>query len=278
MKRLLLLILVLAGLTTAVMTALAQSGLVAPGPGGAIAPTGLTGFDAAGAASELAREAAMSAQLRPDTLRRHLRILTEEPHVAGTPADRATAEYVRQRLAAYGWDARIVEIPVWLNYPVGSQLELVEPTREPLAVRETGVMWDKDAYAGNVFDAFHGYSATGDVTGQVVYANYGDVLDFNALAAAGVDVHGRIVLVRYGKIFRGLKVRNAERAGAAGVLIYSDPADDGYTQADAYPRGPARPADAIQRGSVQFLSEGPAIPGRRAGRRRRVASGSRMRR
>ena len=97
-----------------------------------------------------------------------------------------------------------------------------------------------------VFDAFHGYSASGDVTAQVVYANYGDVDDLAKLAAAGIDVHGRIVLVRYGKVFRGLKVRNAERAGAAGVLIYSDPADDGYAQGDVYPRGAARPADAIQ--------------------------------
>lgn len=261
MKRFVLVCSVLLGLTAVVCSAIAQSGLVAPGPGGAIAPTGLTGFDPAGAAAQLAREAAMSAQIRPDTLRRHLRILTEEPHVAGTPADRATAEYVRQRLAAYGWDARLVEIPVWLNYPRASKLELVEPVREALNVRETGAPWDKDAFAGEVFDAFHGYSATGDVTAQVVYANYGDVEDFNKLTAAGVDVRGRIVLVRYGKVFRGLKVRNAERAGAAGVLIYSDPADDGYAQADAYPRGPGRPADAIQRGSVQFLSEGPGDPG-----------------
>ncbi len=272
MKRLLLTLAVAAGgFATFVMVAraIAQSsagstataGIATAGPAGSLPPAGLTGFDAAGAAAELAREGAMAALMRPDTLRRHLRILTEEPHVAGTPADRATAEYVRQRLAAYGWDARIVEIPVWINYPRESKLELVEPVQEPLAVRETGVMWDKDGTSSAVFDAFHGYSASGDVTAQVVYANYGDVEDFNKLAAAGIEVRGRIVLVRYGKVFRGLKVRNAERVGAAGVLIYSDPADDGYAQADTYPRGQGRPADAIQRGSVQFLSEGPGDPG-----------------
>src|SRR5262249_48039245 len=84
--------------------------------------------------------------------------------------------------------------------------------------------------------------------------------DFKKLAELGVDLHGRIALVRYGHSFRGLKVRNAERAGAAGVLIYSDPADDGYTQADPYPRGPARPPDAIQRGRLQFLGEAPGDP------------------
>jgi N-acetylated-alpha-linked acidic dipeptidase len=265
-KRPLASLLVLAALSLLVGRSVAQpaatsAGLATPGPAGTLPPAGLTGFDAAGAAAELAREAAAAALLRPDSLRRHLRILTAEPHVAGTPADRATAEYVRQRLAAYGWDAQIVEIPVWINYPKLSRLALVEPVQEKLAVRETGVPWDKDATAGAVFDAFHGYSASGDVTGAVVYANYGDVDDFGKLAAAGIDVHHRIVLVRYGKIFRGLKVRNAERAGAAGVLIYSDPADDGYAHGDPYPRGQARPADAIQRGSVQFLSEGPGDPG-----------------
>src|SRR5213078_897706 len=204
MKRTLLTLLVLAGLSALVARSLAQTpapstGLAVAGPAGAQPPSGLTGFDAAGAAAELAREASMAALVRPDTLRRHLRILTEEPHVAGTPADRATADYVRERFAAYGWDARIVEIPVWLNYPKLSRLTLVEPVQEKLAVRETGVLWDKDAYAGGAFDAFHGYSASGDVTAQVVYANFGDVDDFTRLAAAGIDVHGRIALVRYGK-------------------------------------------------------------------------------
>ena len=266
MKRSVLVLAAFTSIALAAVGALAQpagttTGFAGPGPADALPPTGLTGFDAASASGELAREATMLALMRPDTLRRHLRILTEEPHVAGTPADRANAEYVRQRLVAYGWDARIVEIPVWINYPVVSQLALVEPVEQRLAVRETGVMWDKDATASGVFDAFHGYSASGDVTAQVVYANYGDIEDFNKLSAAGVDVHGRIALVRYGKLFRGLKVRNAERAGAVGVLIYSDPADDGYARGDAYPRGQARPADAIQRGSVQFLSEGPGDPG-----------------
>jgi N-acetylated-alpha-linked acidic dipeptidase len=223
-------------------------------------PPAITGFRTDAVTAELSREAAVASTLRPDSLRRHLRILTAEPHVAGTPADKATAEYVRQRLAAYGWDARIETFPVYLNYPAEVRVDLVEPARETLAVRERGVPWDKDAYGGAAFDAFHGYAASGEVTAPVVYANYGDVDDLKKLAELGIDVHGKIVLVRYGRIFRGLKVRNAERAGAAAVIIYSDPEDDGYVQTDPYPRGPARSADAIQRGSVQFLSEGPGDP------------------
>lgn len=235
-------------------------GVLEPAPGDIVPPTGMTGFAPDSFDAQLARERRMALAIRPDTLRRHLRLLTEEAHVAGTPGDRATAEYVQNRLSAYGWEARIVEIPVLLNYPKSTLVELVEPDGGHLAVRESGVAGDKDSRDRGVFDAFHGYGASGDVTGAVVYANYGDVEDFARLTAMGIDVRGRIALVRYGKVFRGLKVRNAERAGLAGVIIYSDPADDGYAQADPYPRGQGRPEDAVQRGSVQFLSEGPGDP------------------
>ncbi|HYM79867.1 MAG TPA: M28 family metallopeptidase [Candidatus Limnocylindria bacterium] len=241
----------------ALALALACAGSARPA---AAEPTRITGFRLSDTSEQLAREARAAAAIHRDTLRRHLRILTEEPHVAGTPQDRATAEYVRQRLAAYGWDARIETIPVYLNYPREHRLELIEPTQATLAVRERGLLGDKDAFDVAAFDGFHGYGAAGDVTAQVVYANYGDVDDFKKLTDLGVDVRNKIVLVRYGKIFRGLKVRNAEKVHAAGVIIYSDPLDDGYGKGDPYPRGPARPDDGIQRGSVQYLSEGPGDP------------------
>ena len=233
---------------------------VAPATPATAPPAAIVGFRPADSDAERAREGEVERMIRPDTLRRHLRVLTEEPHVAGTPADRATAEYVLQRLKSYGWDAHLETVPVYLNYPIETKLELVEPERTPLALRERGAAWDKDSYDAAAFDAFHGYGASGEVTAQVVYANYGDVDDLKKLADYGIDPHGKILLVRYGKIFRGLKVRNAERAGAAGVIIYSDPADDGFAKADPYPRGAGRPDDAIQRGSVQFLSEGPGDP------------------
>jgi len=220
----------------------------------------LMGFRDNDSAEERAREATLDAGIRPDTLRRHLRILTESPHVAGQPADLANAQYVRDRLIAYGWDAHLEAVPVYLNYPTEPVLEMTEPAPQPLATRERGAAWDKDAYDHDAFPAFHGYAAAGEVTAQVVYANYGDIDDLKKLAEFGIDVRGKIVLVRYGKIFRGLKVRNAERAGAAAVIIYSDPADDGFAKDDVYPRGQGRPDDAIQRGSVQYLSEGPGDP------------------
>ncbi len=100
---------------------------------------------------------------------------------------------------------------------------------------------------------FNGSSGSGDVTGEVVYANYGRLEDFDQLAAQHIDLHGKIVLTRYGSNFRGVKVYLAEQRGAVGVLIYSDPQDDGYYKGDAYPMGPWRPETGVQRGSVQYL-------------------------
>jgi N-acetylated-alpha-linked acidic dipeptidase len=108
-----------------------------------------------------------------------------------------------------------------------------------------------------VLPAFNGSSPSGDVTGDVVYANYGRPEDFKALEDAHVDVHGKIVLVRYGNNFRGVKVYIAQQKGAAGVLIYSDPAEDGYFRGDIYPKGPYRPASGVQRGSVQYMFKYP---------------------
>ena len=109
-----------------------------------------------------------------------------------------------------------------------------------------------------VLPAFNGSSPSGDVTADVVYVNYGSPADFKRLADLGVTVKGKIVLVRYGSNYRGIKAYDAQLAGAAGVLIYSDPADDGYFRGDMYPKGPYRPASAVQRGAVQFL---PIYPG-----------------
>jgi N-acetylated-alpha-linked acidic dipeptidase len=107
---------------------------------------------------------------------------------------------------------------------------------------------------------FNGSSGSGDVTGEVVYANYGRLEDFDQLAAQHIDLHGKIVIARYGANFRGVKVYLAEQRGAAGVLIYSDPQDDGYFKGDAYPIGPWRPETGVQRGSVQYLFKYPGDP------------------
>ncbi|MEO6816782.1 MAG: PA domain-containing protein, partial [Edaphobacter sp.] len=162
-------------------------------------------------------------------------------------------------------DTNIVPYKVLLNKPRSILVEAFAADGTKLMSGPTPEHVDPTKYGGDpgqddprILPAFNGYSPSGDVTAPVVYANYGTLADFKKLASLGISVKGKIVLVRYGENFRGVKVYVAQQYGAKGVLIYSDPADDGYFRGDAYPKGPYRPASAVQRGSVQFL---PIYPG-----------------
>lgn len=196
----------------------------------------------------------------PQSARKWLAALTEDAHVAGTPAEKRVADYVRDRFKEFGLEVEVVHYDVYLNHPKNVSLKLVAPVEATLSLREETYDVDKDSSPRGVFPAFHGYGASGRAEGDVVYVNYGSKGDFDRLATLGVSVQGKIALVRYGAVFRGLKVKEAQDRGALGVLIYSDPADDGYMRGDIYPDGPMRPPSAIQRGSVQFLSLGPGDP------------------
>ncbi len=195
----------------------------------------------------------------------HLKVLTSAPHWASSPEDYKTAEYVAEKFRAAGLHTEIQPFRVWLNKPVTIEIEASDAHGKKLMSGPTPEHVDQKAFGGDPFQddprilpAFNGSSPSGDVTADVVYANYGTLEDFKKLASLGVDVKGKIVLVRYGGNFRGVKVYIAQQYGAAGVLIYSDPGDDGYMKGDMYPRGPYRPVTGVQRGSVQFL---PLYPG-----------------
>jgi len=241
--------------TVAAALALGAASDRPPEPGCPLGPGFLSSRE-----SERKAEARFLAVPNPEKVHGYLRALTEEPHIAGTPQGLREAESVRDRLKQFGLDSQLVSFDVLLNYPKAVSLKLTVPEQRDLTLRETGYLRDKDSYSPDVFPAFHGYGASGRASGQVVYANYGRKEDFEKLEEMGVAVRGRIVLARYGENFRGLKVREAQQRGAAGVILYSDPADDGYAKGDVYPEGPWRPESAIQRGSVQFLSIGPGDP------------------
>ncbi len=194
----------------------------------------------------------------------HLKTLTRVPHWASSPEDYDTALYVAEKFKAAGLETRITPYKVLLNKPVKVLVEafaadgrklMSGPTPERVGPEYGGDPFQDDP---RILPAFNGSSPSGDVTGQAVYANYGTPADFARLAALGVSVKDKIVIVRYGANYRGIKVYDAQRAGAKGVLIYSDPADDGYFKGDMYPQGAYRPETAVQRGSVQFL---PIYPG-----------------
>jgi N-acetylated-alpha-linked acidic dipeptidase len=197
----------------------------------------------------------------------HLKVLTAAPHWASSPEDYQTALYVAEKFKAAGLKTEIVPFRVYLNKPVKIEISAVDASGRKLMSGPTPEHVDPKLYGGDPFQddkrvlpAFNGSSPSGDVTADVVYANYGTEDDFKQLATLGVSVKGKIVMVRYGANFRGIKVELAQQRGAVGVLIYSDPADDGYVKGDMYPRGPMRPATAVQRGSVQFLSTYPGDP------------------
>ena len=187
----------------------------------------------------------------PKLAEEDLRVLTAEPHIAGSPEDRKTAEYVARKFREAGLDVEIAEYTVSMNYPTEVSVDVVAPA----GIRMHGPTpehVDGDPYQDDprITPAFNGYSPSGDVEGEVVYANYGRPEDFQKLKELGIDVAGKIVLVRYGENFRGVKSYMAQESRAAGVLIYSDPMDDGYFRGDVYPNGPWRPATAVQRGKV----------------------------
>ena len=191
----------------------------------------------------------------------HLRILTRVPHMAGTIEDKATADYVAQKFRDAGLETEIVEYKVWMNYPAEISVDLMAPA----GVEMHGPSREhvqNDAYQDDprVVIPFNGMSPSGDAEADVVYANYGTPEDFEKLEKLKVDVRGKIALVRYGQNFRGVKVFVAEEHGAAGVIIYSDPADDGWRRGDKYPEGPWRPDTGVQRGSVGYMFEFPGDP------------------
>lgn len=201
----------------------------------------------------------------PKLAEQHLRTLTQAPHVAGSPEDRKTAEYVAQKFREAGLDTQIVEYKVLLSFPQEVSIDVTAPP----TVRMHGPSREQvadDPYQNDprILPAFNAYSPSGDVEADVVYANYGSPQDYKQLETMKVDVRGKLVMVRYGGNYRGVKSLVAQEHGAAGVIIYSDPIDDGYYRGDMYPKGPFRPPTGVQRGSVDYTfyyAGDPTTPG-----------------
>ncbi len=198
----------------------------------------------------------------PTLAGQELKTLTAVPHIAGSKEDYATAKYVAQKFREAGLETKIVPYRVMMNFPKKIQVTAYDANGKQIMSGPTPEHVSDDPYQDDkrIVTAFNGYSASGDVTAEVVYANYGRPQDFAELAAKHIDVRGKIVIVRYGANFRGVKAYLAQQRGAAGVIIYSDPADDGYFRGDKYPQGPYRPATGVQRGSIQYLFKYPGDP------------------
>lgn len=194
--------------------------------------------------------------------------LAAEPHIAGTPGDARVIETLARTLreigeGVEGWTVEVDEFYAYLPKPLEAELEIVGPDRKTLELRERPLTADPAADQAIGPFAWLGYSGSGEAVGEVVYANYGTKADFETLKRLGVDLTGKIVLCRYGGNYRGYKVKFAQEAGAAGVLIYTDPADAGVAKGPVYPLGGWANDCCIQRGSLLVTGYGgdPLTPG-----------------
>jgi N-acetylated-alpha-linked acidic dipeptidase len=224
----------------------------------------LFGFSAGEAPREQSLEQRFDGDLNPADLRAWLKDLASDANHVGSPHDKKNAETVRDLFRKWGWQAEIEEFQVL--YPTLKQhgLEMVAPSHFTASLHEPPIAGDATSTLTDGLAPYNVYGADGDVSGDLVYANYGMPDDYKELARRGVDVKGRIVITRYGGGWRGLKPKLAYEHGAIGCLIYSDPHDDGYSQGDIYPQGGWRPPAGVQRGSVldmTLYSGDPLTPG-----------------
>ncbi|MBB3780715.1 N-acetylated-alpha-linked acidic dipeptidase [Xanthomonas campestris] len=224
-------------------------------------PVALPGYDTAAAQAQRALEARFDSGLKDADYRGWLKQWASAPNHVGAPHNLENARDLQNRLRGYGWDARIETFEVLWPSPRSSQLELLGPKPYVARLKEPPLPGDSTStQTENVLPPYVIYGGNGDVTGDLVYVNYGIAEDYEALARNGVDVRGKIVIARYGKGWRGLKPRLAQEHGAIGAIIYSDPRDDGYFQDRAYPDGPARNQWSVQRGSVANFAIYPGDP------------------
>jgi len=188
-----------------------------------------------------------------------MRRLSARPHHVGSPYDKDNAEWILGQFKSYGWDAHIENFDVLFPTPVDRVVELVAPTTFKAALQETALPGDPTSnQQSEQLPSYNAYSIDGDVTGPLVFVNYGIPADYEELEQRGISVKGAIVIAKYGGSWRGIKPKVAAEHGAVGCLIYSDPRDDGYAGGDVFPNGPMRPPQGVQRGSVADM---PVYPG-----------------
>ncbi len=219
----------------------------------------MLGFDGPRAAAQRQLEKGFDAQLDPDNLRRWMERLAARPHHVGSPHGKANAEFMAELFRSWGYETRIEEFQVLFPTPKVRRLELIAPTPFTASLTELpageAAAGDPD---GDRLPPYNAYSIDGDVSGELVYVNYGVPDDYEELERRGIDVAGKIVLARYGGSWRGIKPKVAAEHGAVGCVLYSDPRDDGYFAGDVYPEGGYRPEHGAQRGSVADM---PLFPG-----------------
>ena len=219
------------------------------------------GFTAESGRTEREWESKFATMPDPAHMREAMRRLSARPHHVGSPYDKSNAEWLLAQFKSYGWDAHIESFDVLYPTPKERLVEMIAPTVYRAKLEETTVANDPTSgQHAEQLPPYVAYSVDGDVTGPLVFVNYGVPADYEELERHGISVKGAIVIAKYGGSWRGIKPKVAAEHGAIGCLIYSDPRDDGYAGGDVFPKGPMRPAQGVQRGSVADMPTYPGDP------------------
>jgi N-acetylated-alpha-linked acidic dipeptidase len=218
----------------------------------------IRGFQTKDVADEQKLERQAQAVADAARMQKYTEFMAGQPHNAGSPRSRVVAEYIQGTLKEWGLNTHIEEFEALMPYPTIRQVEVLSPKPYVAKLKEPAIAQDPDSSDAHQLPAYNAYAPSGDVTGEVVYANFGLPDDYEWLQKQGISAKGKIVITRYGKSWRGIKPKVAAEHGAIACLIYSDPHEDGYFEADVYPKGPMRPPEGVQRGSVLDM---PLYPG-----------------
>lgn len=240
--------------------ALTLSLLISAAPVAAHCAEAALGFTASQSKTLHEREKAFDTMLDTANMEKWMRLLTAQPHHIGSPYGKKNAEFIAAQFRSWGYDTEIVEYHVLMPTPTLRQLEMTGPTRFRAKLREATLKEDSSAGQDGMLPPYVAFSPDGEATAEVVYVNRGLKEDYEELERRGISAKDKIVLARYGGSWRGIKPKLAEEHGAAGVLLYSDPRDDGYFAGDTYPQGAFKNASGVQRGSIIDLPKRPGDP------------------
>lgn len=219
----------------------------------------MLGFSAASSEHQRALESKLDARVNKENLRNWMQRLTARPHHLGSPFGKEVADFIANQFRSWGYETEIEQFDVLFPTPKERSLEMIAPERFTASLVEPGLAADSTSnLKDEQLPSYNAYSIDGDVTGELVYVNFGVPKDYEILEERGISVRGRIVLARYGGSWRGIKAKVAAEHGALGCIIYSDPHEEGYFEGETYPKGAWRNETGVERGSVADM---PVYPG-----------------
>jgi N-acetylated-alpha-linked acidic dipeptidase len=219
----------------------------------------LSGFSDNNTKQQFAAEEKFDSYLKASNVDQNIKEMSAHPHHVGSPGGKAVADYIYNKFKSWGYDVQVETFYVLFPTPKTRLLEMTGPVSYKALLKEPALKEDATSgQADEQLPTYNCWSADGDVTGELVFVNYGLPEDYERLDRMGIDVKGKIVIAKYGRSWRGIKPKVAQEHGAIGCIIYSDPKEDGYYQGDVYPKGAFKNEYGVQRGSVMDM---PIYPG-----------------